>query len=100
MEADLRLLKKKLSRADAEISGLKSEETRLIIANKSLKKAAEKHQKEAHRLLFFMNKKERSVSSTENKNAKYFRVMKFKFEKVMKDNRTFEKVNKILKTEN
>ena len=45
-----------------------------------------------------MNKKERSVSSTEKKKAKDFRVLEVKFEKVMKDNRKFEKVNKILKT--
>ena len=53
LETDARLLNKKFCRAEAENSDRKSEETRLIVINKSLKKAVDKHQKEAHRLLFF-----------------------------------------------
>ena len=40
LEADLRLLNKKFCKADAQISDFKSEETRLILSNKTLKKAA------------------------------------------------------------
>ena len=51
-------------------------------------------------MLFSMNKKERSVLSTEKKTKKDFRVLEVKFEKVMKDNQKFEKANETLKTEN
>ena len=100
LEADARLLNKKFRRAEAENSDRKSEETRLIVINKSLKKAVDKHQKEAHCLLFLMNRKEGSVSSTEKKIKIDFRALKVKFEKAMKEMKKLEKANKTLKTKN
>ena len=100
MEADARLLNKKFRRTEAENYDRKSEETRLIVINKSLKKAVDKHQKEAHRLLFSMNRKEGSVSSTEKKIKIDFRALKVKFEKAMKEMKKLEKANKTLKTKN
>ena len=100
MEADLRLLNKKLRKADVKMSDFKNEETRLILSNKTLKKSSEKHQREAHRLLFSITKKEHSVSYTNKKKAGEFRALEVKLEKVVKENKKSEKINKILKTEN
>ena len=91
MEADARLLNKKFRKAEAENSDRKSEETRLIVINKSLKKAVDKHQREAHRLLFSMKIKEGSVSSTEKKIKIDFRALKVKFEKSMKEMKNWKK---------
>lgn len=89
MEADLQLINKKLRRAEAEISDRKSEETRLIVANKSLKKAVKKNQKEAHHLLFSINKKNNKFVVYQKKIKRDFRVLEVKFGKVMKENRKF-----------
>ena len=45
LEARLKTLNKKLLKSDATVSCLKSEETRLLLSNRSLKKSCEKHQK-------------------------------------------------------
>ena len=57
LKAALRLLKKKLRKADVKMSDFQSEETHLLLSNKTLKKASKKHQKESHRLLFLINEK-------------------------------------------
>ena len=61
-EADARLLEKKFRRAKAEISDRKGEETRLIVTNKTLRKAVEKHKKEARRLFFSLRKKRQCLA--------------------------------------
>ena len=95
MEARLRTLNNKLRKSEAAVSHLKTEETRLLLSNRTLKKSSEKHQKDARRYLFLINKQERSVFSTEKNKDREFRVLKVKFEKVMNDNKNFEKINKI-----
>ena len=99
-EASVRSLNKKLRKAEAAVFYLKTEGTRLLLSNRTLKKSSEKHQKEAHRLLFSINKKEHSVFSTNNKKDRDYRSLEFNFEKVMQDNKNFEKINKIQKKEN
>ena len=100
METSLKTVKKKLLKSEARISGLKNEESRLLLLNRSLKKSCEKHQKEARRNLFLMDKQARSVDSTKNNKDRDFRALEVKLEKVMEDNKNFQKEIAIKKKEN
>ena len=96
----MKTLNNKLLKSEATVLRLKSEETRLLLLNRTLKKSSKKHQKEARRLLFLINKQKRSVVSTEKKKDRDFRALEVKFENVMHDNKNFVKINNIQKKEN
>ena len=100
LEARLRTLNKNLRKSEAAVLHLKTEETRLLLSNRTLKKLSEKHQKDTRHYLFLINKQERSVVSTEKKKDRDFRALEVKSDNVMHDNKNFVKINKIQKKEN
>ena len=75
LEARLKTLNNKLLNSEATVLSLKNEETRLLLLNRTLKKSSEKHQKDARRYLFLINKQERSVFSTEKNKDRNFRAL-------------------------
>ena len=96
----MKTTKKKVMKSEATISILKIEESRLLMLNRSLKKTCDKHQKEARRYLFLMDKQTRIVDSAKNKKNRDFRGLEIKLEKVMQDSKTVKKELESKKKEN
>jgi hypothetical protein len=91
LEARLKTLNNKLLKSEATVSRLKSEETRLLLSNRTLNKSSEKHQKEARRYLLFLDKQTLSVDSAKNKKDRDFRALEDTLEKAMEQNKNFKK---------
>ena len=75
LEDRVRSLNNKLLKSEATVLRLKTEETHLLLLNRTLKKSSKKHQKDARRYLFLINKQKRSVFSTKKKKDRDFRAL-------------------------